>query len=294
MIRITLFLFFLSFSAYAGDEEKAKKSIVDGLTSKISSALENVIDGEGDSQVKLSVGEDYKPEFSIVTVRPLAAHPGVDAWFVQLQLNEQKIRGKGRFSTNVGVGYRKLSENKNSMTGANLFLDYDDEGNARSSIGIELRASAFEAIGNYYQAISGSKTVGTFTERALDGMEISVIGQVPYIPWAKVIANHYEWKKEQNSKDSKGDKISLELTLTPNLLVNLGYDDNNISGTNNFANIMFVYPPRNRVAATTNLISNTAFTESDMSLELLSIVRRTNKIVIESEGSGVVIARSSE
>ena len=30
-------------------------------------------------------------------------------------------------STNIGIGYRKLSENKNSITGANVFLDYDEE-----------------------------------------------------------------------------------------------------------------------------------------------------------------------
>ena len=45
----------------------------------------------------------------------------------------------------------------------------------------------------------------------------------------------------------KGDKISLELTITPNLIVDLGYDDNNIHGTSNFAKIMFVYPPRTKI-----------------------------------------------
>ena len=107
----------------------------------------------GDTEVQIVTGEDYHPEFSIMTVRPLATHPGVDAWFVQLQLNDTKIRGKGRLSTNLGVGYRKLSESKNSFTGANLFIDYDAEGNARSSVGLELRSSAFEIIANYYQAL---------------------------------------------------------------------------------------------------------------------------------------------
>ena len=51
---------------------------------------------------------------------------------------------------------------------------------------------------------------------------------------------------------------------------------------------------RERVAASTNLIGETAFSAGDMSGELLSKVRRTNKQVIESEGTGVVIARASE
>ena len=288
-----LIIILFCFKVYGADSDAAKKNIVNNMTAGISSALENFISGEGDTEVQITTGEDYHPEFSIMTVRPLATHPGVDAWFVQLQLNDTKIRGKARLSTNVGLGYRKLAENKNSFTGANVFIDYDEKGNTRASVGIELRSSAFEVIGNYYQAISSGRTVGTFTERTLDGIEVSLIGEIPYLPWANIIANHYEWEKVKNSKNSKGEKLSLELTLTPNLIVDLGYDDNNISGTSNFAKFMFVYPPRERVAATTQLVGETAFSKVDMSLELLSKVRRTNKQVIESEGSGVVISRSA-
>ena len=285
------FGFFIFSHALADDVDAAKKNLVSRFTNSIAASLENIIGGEGDTQVKISTAKDYKPEFSIVSVRPISIHHGVDAWFVQLQLNDHKVRGKSRFSTNVGIGYRKLSDSKNSFTGANLFLDYDEKGNARASIGLELRSSAFEVLANYYQAISDAETVGDYTERSLDGHDVSVIGQVPYLPWANIIANHYEWKKNKNSKDSKGDKLSLELTLTPNLIVDAGLDDNNIDGSTSFAKIMFVYPPRNRASASTDFVSDTAFVKSDMNLELLSIVRRSNKQVIESEGTGVVIGR---
>ena len=39
--------------------------------------------------------------------------------------------------------------------------------------------------------------------------------------------------------------------------------------------------------------SHTAFSDGDMSGELLTKVRRTNKQVIESEGSGVVMAKAN-
>ncbi len=135
-----IFLLFISFQVLADDNDTAKKNLVDKMTSSISSALTNMIDGEGDTQVQITTGEDYHPEFSIVTVRPLAAHPGVDAWFIQLQLNETKIRGDGRLSVNSGIGYRKLSDDKTSLTGANVFIDYDQKGNARASIGLELKS----------------------------------------------------------------------------------------------------------------------------------------------------------
>ncbi len=75
------------------------------------------------------------------------------------------------------------------------------------------------------------------------------------------------------------------------MIVDLGYDDNNIEGTNNFANIMFVFPARQGPTITTDTVSDKAFIDGDMSLELLSIVRRQNKQAIESEGTGVVITR---
>ena len=76
--------------------------------------MENIIGGEGDTEVQITAGRKYHPEFSIVTVRPLAAHPGVDAWVVQLQLNDHKIRWSSRVSANVGLGYRKLTDSKNA------------------------------------------------------------------------------------------------------------------------------------------------------------------------------------
>ena len=289
-----IFILFICFSVYAGDEETVKKNIVSNFTNSLSSAVENFLDGEGETKVQLDMGEDYKPEFSIVTVRPISKHHSVDATFVQLQLNEQKIRGKGRLSTNIGIGYRKLSENKDSITGANVFLDYDAEGNARASIGLELKSSSFDVLANYYAAISGGKTVGDYTERTLDGVEITAVGQVPYLPWANLVATHYEWEAEKNSKDSRGDKISVEMQLTPNLVAEVGYDDNNISGTSNFAKIMFVFPARETApAASTDFLSEKPFVQGDLSLELLSIVRRSNKQIIESEGTGVVMARSN-
>ena len=65
-----LFIIFLSSAVYAGDEKLVKKKLTDNFTSSLSSAVENFLDGEGDTKVQINMGEDYKPEFSIVTVRP--------------------------------------------------------------------------------------------------------------------------------------------------------------------------------------------------------------------------------
>ena len=101
------------------------------------------------------------------------------------------------------------------------------------------------------------------------------------------------------SLDSSHTKPTLPepplFTMKPeSTLPTVAPDDNNISGTDNFAKITFIYPPRETPTATTEFVSERAFVQFDMSTELLSIVRRSNKQAIESEGTGVVITRLVE
>lgn len=281
----------LTFSVYADDEDAVKQGLLSSMSSGIASSIASVIGGQGDTEVQFSAKEDNKPQFTIMTVRPISVHPGKDAWFVQLQLSNTQIRSQSRLTTNLGLGYRTLSDNKKSMIGGNVFVDYDEEGNSRYSLGFEFRTTVFEILINHYEAISGQKTVGNFKERALDGNDMSINGQIPYLPWAKINLMHYEWKKVNNSKNSKGDKLSLDLLLTPNVVLELGVDDNNIQKKDNFAKLSFVFPPREGPSASTDFIADEAFPGGDMSSQLLSKVKRSNKITLESEGVGVTISR---
>ena len=281
----------LTFSVYADDEDAVKQGLLSSMSSGIASSIASVIGGQGDTEVQFSAKEDNKPQFTIMTVRPISVHPGKDAWFVQLQLSNTQIRSQSRLTTNIGLGYRTLSDNKKSMIGGNVFVDYDEEGNSRYSLGFEFRTTVFEILINHYEAISGQKTIGNFKERALDGNDMSINGQIPYLPWAKINLMHYEWKKVNNSKNSKGDKLSLDLLLTPNVVLELGVDDNNIQKKDNFAKLSFVFPPREGPAASTDFIADEAFPGGDMSSQLLSKVKRSNKITLESEGVGVTISR---
>ena len=279
----------------ADDKDNAISSTINNLTSSIESGLNNIIGGEGDSEVSISTsGEDSKPTFSIMSVKPLSPHADDSALFVQIQLSNLKVSGEDRLAGNLGLGKRNLSEDKNTIQGLNVFLDFDEEGNARASIGLEFRRSAFEALANVYAGLSGATSVGTATERVLDGTEISLVGEIPYLPWANIIYKNYKWEAEKNSKNSEGEKLSAELTITPSIIIEAGHDDNNINGSNTFAKFLMVFPARERVSASTNLIGDTMFTSGDMSGELLSKVRRTNTMIIETEGTGVVIARATE
>ena len=123
-IIITLFVYlFLTLS-----------SLADAVTEYIS----NLIPGEGDTELSIDLRENYSADFSILLVRELASSSD-DNMFTQLSLFNTEKNSKDRIVAYLGLGKRFLSEDKFSMTGFNTFLDYDDEGNLRASVGLEMR-----------------------------------------------------------------------------------------------------------------------------------------------------------
>ena len=69
---ISLIILLISYNVLAGDDDKVKKGIIEKFTSGLSSSIENILAGEGDTKVQIDFGEDYKPEFSIA--RPLSTN----------------------------------------------------------------------------------------------------------------------------------------------------------------------------------------------------------------------------
>ncbi|MBT5407876.1 MAG: hypothetical protein HOL25_03105, partial [Gammaproteobacteria bacterium] len=88
LLQIPLFMLFIFSSyAYADESDAIKQGLLSSMSSGIASSIASVIGGQGDTEVQFSAKENNKPEFSIMTVRPISVHPGKDAWFVQLQLS---------------------------------------------------------------------------------------------------------------------------------------------------------------------------------------------------------------
>ena len=119
-----------------------------------------------------------------------------------------------------------------------------------------------------------------------------MVGQVPNVPWANIIYTDYKWMAAKNAKDSQGRILKTELNLTPTVSLEAGFDDNNISKTEEFLKLTYNYPPKDRPTALDGL-SDAAFEMEDVSGEMLTKVRRTNTITVEVETSGVVIARGN-
>jgi len=274
MNRFFLFIFLIFTTASNSGE----------ISSKVSEYVSNLIPGEGDTEVSIDLRENNKPDYSILAVREIQKTEDGN-FFTQFSFFNTEKNNDERLVGNLGFGKRILSDDKTMMTGFNAFIDYDDIGNARSSLGLEARNAVLEFGYNYYFGIDD----GT-DEKVLDGYDLRLASQIPYMHWADIFINAYEWEGRDRD-DIKGTKIGSEMLLNPNLNLELAYDDKDKAGLKDewYANIMFIHPPRTGPTLQDGFLSSDTWKEEkNMSGELLTKVKRNNKIVVEFKGLSTI------
>ena len=254
------------------------------ISNKVSEFVSNLIPGDGDTEVSIDLRENNKPDYSILGVREIQKTEDGN-FFTQFSFFNTEKNNDERLVGNLGFGKRILSDDKTMMTGFNAFIDYDDIGNARSSLGLEARNAVLEFGYNYYFGIDD----GT-DEKVLDGYDLRLASQIPYMHWADIFVNAYEWEGRDRD-DIKGTKIGSELLLNPNLNLELAYDDKDKAGLKDewYAKIMFIHPPRTGPSLQDGFLSSDTWKEEkNMSGELLTKVKRNNKIVVEFKGLSTI------
>lgn len=254
------------------------------ISKKVSEYVSNIIPGEGDTEVSIDLRENYEPDYSILAVREISKTDNGNL-FTQFSLFNTDKNNDERIIGNLGFGKRILNSDKTMMTGFNAFFDYDDIGNARSSLGLEARNATLDFGYNYYFKIDD----GT-DEKVLDGYDLRLASQIPYMHWADLFVNSYEWEGRDRD-DIKGMKIGSALLLSPTLNLELAFDDKDKDGLEDewYANITFVHPPRSGPSLQDGFLSDSAWKEEkDMSGELLTKVNRNNKIVVEFKGLSTI------
>ena len=127
------------------------------------------------------------------------------------------------------------------MSGLNVFVDIDSEENLRSSVGGELRNSVLDLSANFYKKLGN----GAVDEKVLDGYDIQLTSQIPYLHWANAYYTDYKWFGVDR-QDIEGTKYGSELFLSPYLNFDLAYDDKKLVGLNDewYAKFNLIYPPR--------------------------------------------------
>ena len=232
----------------------------------------------------IQVQENLKPSFSIMSVTELFK---IDSGtvFNQTSLNTHDDDG----TINIGLGARKLLNDNKILIGSNLFYDHQfDEGHKRTGVGVEAISSVFDIRGNYYNAISGSKTTSEGSERALDGWDTQLDYHLPGEKDVNIFANLFRFENSATGStyEEKGTKIGANASLR-NFIIEGGYLDDNQNNDAFFGSIKFVVNLGDQGEnKTRNYLEYT-----DVSNKLYQPVKRENKIrVVKISKSGVKVS----
>ena len=262
--------------AYAADSSANISKIISDQISKI-------IPGDGYTETSVDLRENHSPDFSILAVRELEKYDNGN-FFTQFSLFSTEQNNDDRIVGNLGFGKRTLSDDKFMMTGINAFLDFDDAENVRASLGVEARNAVLEFSSNYYLGIADATD-----EKVLDGYDLRLASQIPYLHWANAFVNSYKWSGEDRN-DIEGIKLGSEIFLSPTISLETAFDDKDKAGLEDewYAKLQFVYPPRDGATAQDGISDTMWREEKDMSGQLLTKVKRQNKIMIEFKGTSSI------
>jgi len=279
------------FTSYASNAEDVTSEALHVLSEKVSEFTSNLIPGEGHTEVSIDLREAHSPDFSILGVREIA--PIDDGTFFtqfslfNTEMSNGKPGGDERIIGNLGFGARKLTQDKTILYGINGFYDQDlEENHTRASLGAEVRSAVLAFHFNKYEGLSDEYN----EEHVLDGWEYQLSSQIPYLHWASAFINEYRWDGVLRD-DIRGKKMGSDMLLTPNLNMEVAYDDKDKSGLADewYSKLQFFHPPRANEPTALDGVSATKWKENkDMSGELLSKVKRQNKIMIEFKGLSTI------
>ena len=282
LIFITCLSLFTTF-AYAD----TSNDIINKLSDKVSSFVENTLGG--DTEFSLEFPENDEVELELLKFKELDSSENQNS-FSQLSLHTQEVNDDTRFILNLGYGQRYISSDKSMITGMNAFIDYDTEGHARTSLGVEAKAPILELTGNYYLGLSGVETIDGTKEKVLDGYELNLSSQLPFMPWTRINVQNYDFEKDKPSENTGGNLVSLEMNLSPSIQFEASrnfIDTTGVDDENSFK-IMYYNPPRNKTSLQDGFLSASAFEKGDVEAKMKDKVRRRNAMTIEVQGAVVL------
>jgi adhesin/invasin len=291
----------LSFVANA----QTASEMVDSLKNKAADATESFVNGslndfanqfgEGNTEVSIRKinGNGNETDYSIITTQPLTSL-GEDGarLFWQGSLGSYDQNGDRRTTVNLGIGKRWLSEDEKSFTGINSFYDYEFSAkHKRMSLGGEYKRSNAELSVNKYWGISDKHSVGGTDEEALDGYDAVFKGQLPYLPWANLVAKKYHWDRT-NQDDVDGDYFGVEAYLTSQTKLEIGKQDDNYMNRETYAKLTHSFGANSDHASLSDsAIATVAYQDGEsMKNKMLNKVERSNKIVVEF--GGITVSRA--
>ncbi|MDX1949994.1 MAG: inverse autotransporter beta domain-containing protein [Rickettsiales bacterium] len=272
----------------SGLAESANKFLSPALSKLFENDYEEAPNWLKRLEIEHQLNEDGKPQFGITTIQPIFEAKN-DFLFNQTRI---AYGDSGRLTTNLGLGYRHLTEDENIFYGTNYFYDFQGPyGHQRSGLGAELRSASFEVNSNYYLPHTGWRDVDTiYEEKALEGFDTELGFQTPYMPWAWWFAKGYQYSSEINkSENITGGQYSLRLRPFENIDIEAGYNNSNETKPENFVALRYRigFDDPQTITKKRSMFSNTAFEYgSSMREKIYDRVRRSNNITVERRVKG--------
>ena len=210
------------------------------------------------------------------------------ALFNQLNLISQD----SKTTINLGIGKRKLLDNDRLMMGTNIFIDYQfDESHLRSGLGFEAISNSLDLIANYYDALSGFKSISSEgREKALDGYDLKLNYHLSNKSKTDLFVQLFEWENPNSTYQEKGDKVGMTSSIG-NLALEIGYLDDNKDNDGIFGSLKIVIPLGEQRESLNEDKGNTNIKNASVRNKLYMPVQRENKIkVVKISKSGVKIS----
>ena len=241
------------------------------------------------TEVSLSGGENTSSDLSILTIQELGKNDEINnTYFFQGGLSNHD--SGDRTTANLGLGYRYLTDDERWLYGINVFFDHElPYDHQRGSVGLELKSSAFDLSMNRYKALTDWKNSGASKqERALDGSEIELGIQIPYVPSAKGNISSFKWDGTGSSNNIEGNSYSLYLNQPSGggWSIEAGIHNFDDRPDESFGRITY-HIGRGRDVSSNEVrpfFSKSIFESASISNRRLEKVRRSNKIVKQTGG----------
>ena len=196
-----------------------------------------------------------------------------------------------RRTFNIGLGARHITDDETLILGANAFYDYESKsGHKRSSLGFELLTAMLEFRANTYNAISGTIAYNGINETALDGRDMKLTANLPYLYSSNVYYSSGKWK-DGLGYETKTKEFGITAEVLPNLFVTVAQQKKDSTKAKTVASISYSIPIGN--AAKTKRVMQDGNWDSRMKPireKLYKPVQRENRIMKKAIKLGVTVS----
>jgi len=261
--------------------------------SKLNLLEDKILSETGFTHLELSLGSDvFGLDSGTKTKSEVMAVYGLHETSNLFLFNQTSIVNfDSRRTFNIGLGARHITDDETLILGANAFYDYESKsGHKRSSLGFELLTAMLEFRANTYNAISGTIAYNGINETALDGRDMKLTANLPYLYSSNVYYSSGKWK-DGLGYETKTKEFGVTAEVLPNLFVNVAQQKKDSTKAKTVASISYSIPIGN--AAKTKRVMQDGNWDSRMKPireKLYKPVQRENRIMKKAIKLGVTVS----